>query len=164
MDAGRTRVLASAATNVHAWQPNVDDLDKAVKSGDFTAYFTKISAWINQKATAAPKKMNETIVKARLSGPFFANTLSQRQLIDAESSAASAGVLCSPAIAGGCVYIGNDRGTLFCFGHCPTEPRCPPSSSFPRAQGIPATRQRSLPRPAGLTSGESSALACPHTL
>ncbi len=25
-------------------------------------------------------------------------------------------VVCSPAIAGGCVYIGNDRGTLFCFG------------------------------------------------
>ncbi len=25
-------------------------------------------------------------------------------------------VISSPAIAGGCVYIGNDRGTLFCFG------------------------------------------------
>ncbi len=74
-------LLLLLALNLYAWEPNTDDLDKAVKAGDFTAYFSNISAWLNQKTPADASKTTEAGMKALLEDPVFRNTLSQRQLL-----------------------------------------------------------------------------------
>ena len=73
--------LLSFPMNTYAWEPNADDLDAAIKAGDFTAYFTDISTWLNQKAPADSSKTTEAGMKALLNDPVVANTLDQRQLI-----------------------------------------------------------------------------------
>ena len=67
--------------NLQAWEPNANDLDTAIQSGDFTGYFGNISTWLNQKAPADPGKISEATTKALLKNPVFANTLDQRQLL-----------------------------------------------------------------------------------
>lgn len=67
--------------NIHAWEPNTNDLDTAINSGDFGGYSTKISAWLNTKVPADPGSISEATLKALLEDPVFANTLDQRQFI-----------------------------------------------------------------------------------
>jgi len=67
-------MLLSLSMHLYAWAPNAGDLDKAIKAGDFTEYFTNISAWLNKKVPAAA-------IKALFKNPVFANTLAQRQFI-----------------------------------------------------------------------------------
>jgi len=74
-------VLVSLSVNVYAWEPNTDDLDAAIKAGDFTAYFTNISTWVNRKTPADSSKITEAAMNALLKDPAFRNTLDQRQLI-----------------------------------------------------------------------------------
>lgn len=74
-------LLLSLPMNLYAWEPNTDDLDKAIKAGDFTEYFTDISAWLNQKAPAGSRVITEAGTKALLKEPVFVNTLDQRQLL-----------------------------------------------------------------------------------
>ena len=40
-------------TPLHAWKPNAKDLDAANQSGDFAAYLTNASAWLNQSGKLA---------------------------------------------------------------------------------------------------------------
>ena len=74
-------MLLSLPMNLHAWEPNTGDLDKAIKAGDFTEYLTNISAWLNKKVPANPGDISEAAMKALLREPVFVNTLDQRQLI-----------------------------------------------------------------------------------
>jgi len=74
-------VLLSSAMNAYAWEPGTGDLDKAIKAGDFATYYSNVSAWLNQQAPAHSKRITEAGMKAKLSGPVFANALGQRQLI-----------------------------------------------------------------------------------
>jgi len=67
--------------NLQAWEPNANDLDTAIQSGDFTGYFGNISTWLSQKVPADPGKISEATTKALLKNPVFANTLDQRQLL-----------------------------------------------------------------------------------
>ncbi len=74
-------VLLSLPVNIYAWEPNTSDLDKAINSGDFSGYFDKVTAWLNQKTPADPGKISEATMKTLLKDPVFVNTLDQRQLI-----------------------------------------------------------------------------------
>ena len=67
--------------NLYAWQPNTRDLDATIETGDFGAYFTTISGWLNAKVPASPGGISEAAMKALLRDPVFANTLDQRQLL-----------------------------------------------------------------------------------
>jgi len=67
--------------NLLAAKPNTKDLDAAIKTGNFEAYFTNLSAWLNQKTPAEASKITEAGMKALLKDPVFANALAQRQLI-----------------------------------------------------------------------------------
>jgi len=74
-------VLLSLPVNLCAWEPNTEDLDAAIKAGDFAAYFNNLSTWLNRRAPADSKKVTVAGMKALLEDPVFANTLAQRQLI-----------------------------------------------------------------------------------
>ncbi len=74
-------ILLSLSVNLHAWEPNTADLDKAIKAGDFTGYYSNVSAWLNQKTPADASKINAAGMKALLEDPVFANALAQRQFI-----------------------------------------------------------------------------------
>jgi hypothetical protein len=71
-------MLCAAVTHVHAWQPGGADLDTAIKSGEFNAYLTNASAWLNEKAPAKP---DEKTAATLLKDPVFLSVLDQRQLI-----------------------------------------------------------------------------------
>jgi len=74
-------MLLSLPMTLYAWEPNTDDLDKAIKAGDFSAYFTNISTWLNRKSPTDSSKITAAALKALLKDRVFANTLDQRQLI-----------------------------------------------------------------------------------
>ncbi len=63
---------------VHAWEPNVEDLNSAIHSGDFTQYLNNTSAWLNRKM---PEKSSEAALITLLKEPTFAHILAERQLI-----------------------------------------------------------------------------------
>jgi len=65
----------------YAWQPNADELTASINAGDFTGYFTNVSAWLNQKAPAGAGKISGPTMKALLKDPVFLKALTQRQLI-----------------------------------------------------------------------------------
>jgi alpha-L-fucosidase 2 len=67
--------------NVYAWKPNANDLETAIRSGDFGAYFSTISTWLNHQAPAEPNRISEEAMKTLLKEPVFRNTLDQRQLL-----------------------------------------------------------------------------------
>jgi hypothetical protein len=71
----------SLPMNTYAWEPNTSDLDTAINTGDFSGYFDKVTAWLNQKTPADPGKISETTLKDLLEDPVFANTLDQRQFM-----------------------------------------------------------------------------------
>ena len=71
-------MLSLLPMNLLAAEPNTKDLDAAIKSGDFSAYFKNISAWLNAKA---PASISVASVKTSLKDPVFANALAQRQFI-----------------------------------------------------------------------------------
>ena len=74
-------ILLSLALNLYAREPNPDDLDKAIKAGDFTRYYADISAWLRQQVPTEPGKVSEPAMKALLGNPVLVNTLCQRQLL-----------------------------------------------------------------------------------
>ena len=73
----QSQLLSGAA---HAWQPNPGDLDAAINGGDFEAYFTNLTSWLNQKTPAAGSISREA-VKTLIDDPVFRNALDQRHLI-----------------------------------------------------------------------------------
>ena len=72
-----TLFLASAA-QLGAWEPNDDDLDKAIASANFTAYFENATAWLNEQA---PAQADQAAWLELLEKPVFRSVLDQRQLI-----------------------------------------------------------------------------------
>ena len=72
-----TLFLASAA-QLGAWEPNDDDLDKAIASANFTAYFENATAWLNEQA---PVQADQAAWLELLEKPVFRSVLDQRQLI-----------------------------------------------------------------------------------
>jgi len=74
-------LLVLLPSSLHAWEPNTNDLDTAINSGDFGGYLTKISAWLNTKVPADPGSISEATLKDLLKDPVFADTLDQRQFI-----------------------------------------------------------------------------------
>lgn len=76
-------LLAMGQANLYAWEPNANDLDTAIHSGDFGGCFGKLTTWLNQKAPAEPNRISEEAMKAILKDPVFRNTLNQRQLLSA---------------------------------------------------------------------------------
>ncbi len=71
-------LLGLLSVQLHAWEPNVEDLKSAISSGDFTQYLNNASAWLNQKAPAKP---SQAALAALLKEPSFALTLAEQQLI-----------------------------------------------------------------------------------
>jgi hypothetical protein len=63
------------------WEPNANDLDTDINSGDFGGYFSKITTWLNQKSPAEANRISEAAIQALLKDPVFRNTLDQRQLL-----------------------------------------------------------------------------------
>jgi len=74
-------LLAMGQVNIYAWEPNANDLDAAINSGDFGGYLSRITTWLNQKAPAEPNRVSEEALKAILKESVFRNTLNQRQLL-----------------------------------------------------------------------------------
>jgi hypothetical protein len=75
-------VFLSLPGNLHAWQPNPNDLDAAINTGDFAGYFADISAWLDQKTPADLGKISEATMKDLIKDPVFRNTLDQRQFME----------------------------------------------------------------------------------
>jgi len=69
-------LLCSLVAPLHAAAPSAQDLDNAIKAGDFTGYLRDTSAWLNQSGTLA-----EARLLALLKDPAFVSALDQRQLI-----------------------------------------------------------------------------------
>jgi len=61
-----------------AWQPNAPDLDSAIRSGDFVAYHSNLTQWLNQQTPAA---VTPDALKALLKDADFVKALDQYQFI-----------------------------------------------------------------------------------
>ncbi len=72
--------MSLLSLNAQAWEPNAKELDAAIKTGDFTGYFSNISTWINQRVPAADK-ITDAALQGLLKDPVFVNALDQRQCI-----------------------------------------------------------------------------------
>lgn len=72
--------LASSAP-LPAWEPNARDLDAAIGGGDFSAYFSNLTAWLGRKAPADPAKLTHPFLTKILGDPVVAQALAQRQFI-----------------------------------------------------------------------------------
>jgi hypothetical protein len=64
--------------SVHAWEPNAQELDAAIRSGDFVKYHTDVTQWLNKKV---PATITEDALKALLKDAVLVNTLDQHQFI-----------------------------------------------------------------------------------
>jgi hypothetical protein len=73
-------LLLLVPVSIFAGQPTNADRDAAINSGDFAAYSTKLSAWLNMKIPAGGGISANTL-GTLLKDPVFANTLAQRQFI-----------------------------------------------------------------------------------
>ena len=71
-------LLGPLAPALHAWQPNANDLDAAVKTADFKGYLSDATSWLNQKTPARPD--TAAMIKL-LQDPLVLMALDQRQLI-----------------------------------------------------------------------------------
>ena len=67
--------------NLLAWEPNANDLESAIREGDFTKYYRNLSTWLNQKVPADSRGMSGTALKALLKDPAVAGALAQRQFL-----------------------------------------------------------------------------------
>lgn len=76
-------LLAMGQVNLYAWEPNANDLETAINSGDFGGYLGTITTWLNQRTPAEPNRVSEEAMKVILKDPVFRNTLNQRQLLSA---------------------------------------------------------------------------------
>jgi len=74
-------MVLSLTMSVCAWEPDTNDLNKAIKTGDFTAYFANVSAWLKGKTPAGPGNVSDARMTALLRDPVFLKALCQRQLI-----------------------------------------------------------------------------------
>ena len=61
-----------------AWEPNPQDLDSAIRSGDFSTYHTRLTEWLNQKA---PTPITGDTLKLLLKDDGFVNALDQHRFI-----------------------------------------------------------------------------------
>ena len=71
-------LLGPLAPALHAWQPNANDLDTAVKTGNFKDYLTNATTWLNQKTPATP---DAAAMAKLLQDPLVLLVLDQRQFI-----------------------------------------------------------------------------------
>lgn len=71
-------LLGVFATPLQAWEPNAQELDAAISSGNFSGYLSKITPWLNRKSPATP---DENSLTALLNVPVFRMVLDQHQLI-----------------------------------------------------------------------------------
>ena len=69
-------LLGALAAPLHAAAPNSNDLDAAIKSGDFAGYLDTLDAYLKPAGGMA-----EGPLLARLEDPVFVGSLDQRQLI-----------------------------------------------------------------------------------
>ena len=67
--------------NLHAWQPNAKDLGAAINAGDFTAYVSNLSAWLNKKMPADLGSISKAGMEGLLKDPAFAKALGQHQFL-----------------------------------------------------------------------------------
>jgi len=74
-------MLLALPLSAHAWEPNITDLDKAIKAADFTGYLTGLSAWLNAKTPGDPARISRASLEALLRDPVFARALAQRQFL-----------------------------------------------------------------------------------
>jgi hypothetical protein len=64
-----------------AWEPDPKALDAAVSTSDFAAYFTNLSAWLDQKTPASVSGNSAVDLTDLLKDPVFRSALDQRQFI-----------------------------------------------------------------------------------
>lgn len=76
-------MFLSFAAHLHAWEPNAEDLDVAIKAGNFTGHFTNLTNWLNERIPTDPGKITEAGMKELLKDPVFIGALVQRQFIAA---------------------------------------------------------------------------------
>ena len=74
-------VLLWVPANLHAWEPNPADLQQAVRTGKFTAYFDNLTKWLSQQVSAAPGGPSELALQTLLKEPVVASALGQRTLL-----------------------------------------------------------------------------------
>lgn len=63
------------------WEPNETDLQKAVRDGAFTTYFTNLSIWMNRKVPVTSERISEDVLRPLLADRLFRNSLDQYQFI-----------------------------------------------------------------------------------
>ena len=85
-------LMAMVQGNAFAWEPDAKDLDAAISSGDFSAYFAGASAWLTSKVPADTNRITAASVKLLIKDPVLNAVLVQRALI-AKYGAANLGTL-----------------------------------------------------------------------
>ena len=68
--------------SLHAWEPNVKDLDAALNSGEFAPYNTNLRDWLVKKAPADAAKITHPALTALLQNATVAPVLAQYQFIN----------------------------------------------------------------------------------
>jgi hypothetical protein len=68
--------------SLHAWEPNVKDLDAALNTGEFAPYNTNLRDWLVKKAPADPAKITHPTLTALLQNATVAPVLAQYQFIN----------------------------------------------------------------------------------
>ena len=73
--------LLSLPISSQAWAPSQRDLDTGIHAGEFSAYFTNLSVWLNQQVPGDPIRISEAALKTLLDDPVFVSALDQRQFL-----------------------------------------------------------------------------------
>lgn len=76
-----TALLLTVPMRLHAWEPNARDRDAAISAGDFTPYFDKLTAWLDQKVPADKGRITKKAVQALLNDPVFMAALAERHFM-----------------------------------------------------------------------------------
>jgi len=74
-------LLLALPLAVRAWAPNSQDLEAAIRAGDFSGYYAKISAWLDRKTPDDADQISLATTKPLIKDPVFRKTLDQRQFI-----------------------------------------------------------------------------------
>ena len=64
-----------------AWEPNAKDLEAAVASGDFGAYFGNLTTWLGGKVPADANRISESAMQALVKDPSVLGGLTLRHFI-----------------------------------------------------------------------------------
>ena len=73
-------LLGSLPATLSAWEPNAQELDAAVASGEFAGYLGNLTTWLSKKAPETGKISQEALVPL-LDDPKVGLALAQRQFI-----------------------------------------------------------------------------------